>query len=326
MATSATLGSDPLTILQQLSLARSREAFARSVEELAVEVLGGGKARFFRYRSWTGLLLRPWENQPGFPLSEESLPGRVGLYMEYTVDRKMLPVPGLEGSGPINVGLPVLLYGALMGVLTVVGLVEEPDREKSAALHELARIAGVAWEFTRRAEDAQAYAQRVEDVLVAATESLSPGGRGHTMRVARLATELASLMDLSTQSRNLIWRASLYHDVGKLVLAGQADVERLHPAAGAEFLKSGRVLRELAPLVAASHERYDGSGFPKGLKGDQAPIEAWVLALAEHLAEDPESWSDVEGFLDRHEDSHHPAVADALGGIVVSGRLREILG
>lgn len=326
MPTSPTLGLDPLAILEQLSLARSREAFARSLEEMAVECLGGGKARFFRFRSWTGLLLRPWEKQKGFPLGEETLPGRVGLHMEYTVDRKMLPVPGLDGSGPINVGLPILLYGALIGVLTVVGLVEEPDRERAAALGELVRVGGVAWEFTCRQEDAAAYAQRVEDVLVSATESLTPKGRGHTMRVARLATELATLMDLSTQSRNLVWRASLYHDVGKLVLAGQQEVERLHPTAGAEFLRSGRVLRELAPLVAASHERYDGTGFPRGLKGDQAPIEAWVLAMAEHLAESPEAWADVESWVDEVEDSHHPAVADAMNGIVAGGRIREILG
>lgn len=319
------LGSDSLSILQQLSLARTREAFSRSLEELAVECMGGGRARFFRFRSWTGLLLRPWEDQPGFPLGEQNLPARVGLFLEYTVDRKMLPVPGIDPSGPINVGVPVMLYGALLGVLTVVGLVEEPDRERTLAIQELARIAGVAWEFTRRAEDFAAYTQRVEDVLVGATESLTPGGSGHTMRVARLATELANLMDLSTQSRNLIWRASLYHDVGKLVLAGQPDAERLHPTAGADFLKSGRVLRELAPLVAASHERFDGSGFPKGLKGEEAPIEAWVLSMAEHLAEEPESWRDVERFLDEHEDRHHPAVVDALNGILVSGRLRDIL-
>lgn len=322
----STLGNDSLTLLQQLSLARTRETFSASLEALAEEVLGGGKARFYRFRNDTGLLSRPWESPEGFALSEETLPGRVGLFMEPTVDRKMLPVPGLDQSGPINVGTPVLLYGALMGVLTVVGLVEEPDRESTARLEELARVAGVAWEFTRRAEDSAAYAQRVEDLLVSATESLTAEGRGHTMRVARLATELANLMDLSTQSRNLLWRASLYHDVGKLVLAGNSEVEKLHPSAGAEFLRSGRVLRDLAPLVEAHHERYDGSGFPKGLKGDQVPIEAYVLALAEHLAEDPESWRDAEGFVDRYEDHHHPAVIDALNGILVSGRLREILG
>ncbi|GMU56424.1 MAG: hypothetical protein AMXMBFR33_55700 [Candidatus Xenobia bacterium] len=328
MSTTARLSADPLSVVQQLSLARNRETFARDLEQLAVECLGQGQARFFRFRNEVGMLMRPWESQTQIPLGEETLPGRVALYLELTLDRRGLPVPGLGTTGPVNVGIPVMLYGALVGVLVVVGLPQDPDRPTAEALFHLGRAAGVAWEFIRRTEDQVAYAQRVEDLLVGASESLTPGRRGHTMRVARLATELATLMDLSAQSRNLIWRSALYHDVGKLVLAGQleGDVEKGHPVAGAEFLRSGRVLRELAPIVEAHHERYDGSGFPHGRKGDEVPIEAWVLALAEHLAEEPQSWSDVEGFLHRHEDSHHPAVADALGGVLVSGRLGEILG
>jgi len=119
-----------------------------------------------------------------------------------------------------------------------------------------------------------------------------------------------------------------------LLLAGQSEAEqtRLHPTAGAEFLAETRVLADLAPLVAAHHERYDGSGFPRGLRGDQAPAETWVLALAEHLEEfrnasrDPAVPAILEAFFAGPAHAHHPTAIDALGGLLVAGRLEHLLG
>ncbi|MEW6282657.1 MAG: HD domain-containing protein [Candidatus Eremiobacterota bacterium] len=318
---------DTLAALKQLSLARNREAFAVALEQLAADCVGGGRARFYRYRHQSNTLLRPWESYDQFPLDEDTLPGKAALYMEFVTDAGGLPAPGLERGTGLGVAFPVRMYGAMMGIVAVVDVTAEPGPEERASLDRLGELAGVTWETARRTEDHQLYAQRVEDLLVSATESLTPEGQGHTMRVARLATELANLMDLSAQSRNLIWRTALYHDVGKLVLAGRPahEVERDHPSAGAEFLRSGRVLRDVAHLVEAHHERWDGSGFPHGLRGDDCPVEAWVLALAEHLAENPEARQDVERFLATEGPRHHPAVVDALGGLLVSGTLGQLL-
>jgi HD-GYP domain-containing protein (c-di-GMP phosphodiesterase class II) len=116
----------------------------------------------------------------------------------------------------------------------------------------------------------------------------------HAWRVMRLAQSLATFLDLSLQKRTRLVRAALLHDLGKwfipetiLYKAGPLTEEewaimRRHPQIGSSLLlKAGGQWADLAPVVLAHHERWDGRGYPYGLPGEQIPLEARILAVAD---------------------------------------------
>lgn len=117
--------------------------------------------------------------------------------------------------------------------------------------------------------------------------------RGHLERVADLSDKMARHMGLSTQSLMYIRDAGLLHDIGKVGVnedildkIGQLTDEewatiKQHPARGAEILAQMKHLERIVPWVRGHHERPDGRGYPDGLKVDQIPLEAAVIAVAD---------------------------------------------
>ena len=140
---------------------------------------------------------------------------------------------------------------------------------------------------------------RVETILVrrAATimDSALPWQRGHGRRTADLARRIGSCAELSPESLHHLTLAALLHDIGLLALppslvahSGCLDdqsyaVRQSHPRLGAECLESYRFFRNAAIIIAHHHERWDGSGYPYGIRGAFIPIEARVLAIADAL-------------------------------------------
>ncbi len=117
----------------------------------------------------------------------------------------------------------------------------------------------------------------------------------HTYRVARLSALLAQELGLPTEEVALIMRAAPLHDVGKIAVeddillkkGGYSPAERAviqkHTLWGAHILSGGRSdLMNMAEQIAASHhERWDGNGYPYGLKGDEIPLPARIVAVAD---------------------------------------------
>jgi HD-GYP domain-containing protein (c-di-GMP phosphodiesterase class II) len=137
-----------------------------------------------------------------------------------------------------------------------------------------------------------AYAGTIRS-LVAVIEAKDPYTRGHSERVASYATAIAGALKLRPERVEQVELAALLHDLGKvgvsrriLVKDGQLDSEEFseierHPAIGAHIIESVPFLADLAPLVLHHHERPDGAGYGEGLSGDQIPIEARILAVAD---------------------------------------------
>lgn len=116
---------------------------------------------------------------------------------------------------------------------------------------------------------------------------------GHSRQVAEYACAIAKEIGLSQSEVDTIRQAALVHDLGKLGAAPQilqkdeselSDPELLlvmnHPMDGAELLESFPDLKHLAPIVRAHHEEYDGNGYPHGLKGDEIPVAARIISVA----------------------------------------------
>ncbi len=116
---------------------------------------------------------------------------------------------------------------------------------------------------------------------------------GHARQVAQYAVAIAEELGMKGQDLATIRQAALVHDLGKLGIAQQIlqkpddslEDEQFvlkmgHAVAGAQLLESFPDLKHLAPIVIAHHEEYDGEGFPQGLKGDEIPVAARILSVA----------------------------------------------
>ncbi|MBN1399502.1 MAG: HD-GYP domain-containing protein [Anaerolineae bacterium] len=115
----------------------------------------------------------------------------------------------------------------------------------------------------------------------------------HSAAVAQWASDIARVMGLSEREINLTHSASLLHDIGKIGIPGELlrSPDRLaaenvaliesHCLKGHQILKQIDQFDELANVVLYHHERYDGTGYPHGLAGDQIPLSSRIIAVAD---------------------------------------------
>lgn len=140
---------------------------------------------------------------------------------------------------------------------------------------------------------AEAYNGTLES-LVAALDMRDQETRGHSARVAAHAVELAKVLGIRDEEElGMIYRGALMHDVGKIGVPDailrkngpltdeEWEFMRRHPAFGYRILAQVPYLRPAARIVLAHHERWDGQGYPRGLKGEQIPLGARIFAVCD---------------------------------------------
>jgi putative nucleotidyltransferase with HDIG domain len=117
----------------------------------------------------------------------------------------------------------------------------------------------------------------------------------HSENVARYAVEIAEKMKLPKEMCNVIHIGGLLHDIGKIGIPehilsksenltdGEYDIIRTHPAIGYEIIKHIKAFKDsgILDIVLYHHERYDGTGYPTGLKGNNIPLAARIIAVAD---------------------------------------------
>lgn len=125
--------------------------------------------------------------------------------------------------------------------------------------------------------------------LVLAIDANFPQGKGHSRRVANAAVAIAREMGLSDQLIEEIELAALLHDVGLIGIEAPNELEssskvsarfREHTRIGADIVRE-LPRKSVARIVLHHHEKYDGTGYPSGLRGEEIPIGARVVAVAE---------------------------------------------
>jgi putative nucleotidyltransferase with HDIG domain len=116
---------------------------------------------------------------------------------------------------------------------------------------------------------------------------------GHSRRVMEYSLCIARNMDLAEKGLQLLKKSALLHDIGKIgvpdvILNKDSEltekeyaVIKMHPEIGANILKPVEALKDLVPAVYCHHERFDGKGYPKGLKGEEIPLNARIIAIAD---------------------------------------------
>ena len=135
--------------------------------------------------------------------------------------------------------------------------------------------------------------ERVVQSLALSVEARDPTTGGHCERVAGLAAELGELLGLSGRQVAALRKAGLLHDVGKIGIPDsillnpgelsepQWEVMRRHPAIGEAIVRPLSSLRGVLPIIRHHHERWDGTGYPDGLRGQQIPLAARVFQIVD---------------------------------------------
>jgi diguanylate cyclase (GGDEF)-like protein/putative nucleotidyltransferase with HDIG domain len=172
---------------------------------------------------------------------------------------------------------------------------EDPDSVLGAALRALGEARGHAGgvaEATRGSEDSVRTLEAAR-ALIRPLESRDPPIRDHLKAVSRLASLIGSKMSLPSDQLNALALGALLHDVGKIGVPDQIlekpgrltdeeyEVIKRHPVLGAEMLAPMEELAPAVPAVRYHHERFDGRGYPDGLRGEDIPLVARVVCVAD---------------------------------------------
>jgi putative nucleotidyltransferase with HDIG domain len=172
------------------------------------------------------------------------------------------------------------------------------------------------------------------DLAAHALDARDPYTEFHSRHVSELAGKLGEHLELGDRECELIRTAGSLHDLGKLGVRDDIlnkpgplseeewEIMRQHPDIGANMIAEHSALEEVAPLVRHHHERWDGTGYPAGLKGDVIPFGARILAVADSYDTitgprlyRPSLMTPIEGVEDISRRADHwydPNVVDAL--------------
>jgi len=207
--------------------------------------------------------------------------------------------------------------------------ISEEANDVSAALH----IADTRMYATKNGRRAATIIAQTRDVLLRATAEHSASLPEHMLEVGELSRNVARRLELDAESIELALRTGELHDVGKLAIPQSIldkptpldDAEwtfmRNHTLIGERVLNAAPALRPIAELVRSTHERYDGTGYPDGLKGERIPLlsrivfacDAYLAMIASRPYAPSMSKTDARAELSRCAGSQFdPRVIDAL--------------
>jgi HD-GYP domain-containing protein (c-di-GMP phosphodiesterase class II)/putative methionine-R-sulfoxide reductase with GAF domain len=191
-------------------------------------------------------------------------------------------------------GVPLKIGNRVIGYFELGSLDEGAfGADDRRVLQVLAGQAAIAIENARLFENTQQTYYETIRSLAQALEARDAYTKGHSERVTRYALETSREMGLSEHSYKVIRYAGLLHDIGKIGISDSILHKRLkltdedweairnHPLFGDSILGPLKFLQEAQAIVLRHHERYDGSGYPGHLKGDEIPLEARIIAVAD---------------------------------------------
>ena len=200
---------------------------------------------------------------------------------------------------------PLLTRGRTYGALWMS--IPENRGQNFANLQTLANQAAIALERSillsesrhQASQLVSAYAEleitydRTLTALMSALDARDRETEGHSMRVSQLACMLGEEIGLSGHQLKALERGALLHDIGKIGISDKIlhkpglltddewRIMRNHTDIGARIVEGIPFLEETLPVILYHHERWDGSGYPQGLRGQEIPIQARIFAVAD---------------------------------------------
>ncbi len=224
--------------------------------------------------------------------------------LSYSAAKAHAAIPGCIA----NLALPLFDGTQLIGVLSVraeemdafdrveIKFLEDLATDLAfgiAALRTRAERDTIAYEHEHHAEILQRSLEESIQAIAATVEMRDPYTSGHQKRVADVAAAIATAMGLDDEKIHAIHLAGVVHDLGKVrvpaeilskpgrLSAIEYELIKHHPQAGYEILRDISFPWPLARIVWEHHERVDGSGYPRGIKGDEMLLESRIMAVAD---------------------------------------------
>jgi len=245
----------------------------------------------------------------------------------------------------VYIGVPLIAKGNVVGVLEIYNRQEfTPDREWMAFLETLAGQAAIAIDNVRMFEDLQASNMKLRQAYDAtiegwayALETRDIETEGHNRRVVDLTVDLARKFGIDEKSLEHVRWGALLHDIGKMgipdaiiqkpgaLTEDEWDIVRQHPGFAKKWLSPILYLRNALDIPYCHHEKWDGTGYPRGLKGEQIPLAARIFAVIDVwdslLSACPyrDAWprEDVITYIQEQSGAHFdPEVVDAFFGLL----------
>jgi putative two-component system response regulator len=223
-------------------------------------------------------------HQPDVVLMDVGMPSLDGL----EVCRR------LKGDPSTRLTPVVLVTGQTELSDRIRGLEAGADEFLSKPVHPhelLARVRSLA--RLKHLIDALDSAEAAFMTLALTIESRDPTTSGHCERLARHAVRLGRALGLGDEELNALHRGGYLHDVGKIgipdavllkpgrLTAEEFAIMKRHPEIGDSLCAPLQSLRSVRPIVLSHHERLDGSGYPAGLRGDEVPLLAQIVAIVD---------------------------------------------
>ncbi len=190
--------------------------------------------------------------------------------------------------------VPLRARDRLIGWISVYSLTPQKlfDEGQRKLLSIIADRAAASIENARLYENLQATFQQTIQSLARTIDRMDRYTAGHSERVARYAVALARALKLADDTVKIIEHSALMHDIGKIgcvlnlhkpgrLTDEEYEVFKLHPVYGREILDPIGFLRPVVPGVYLHHERWDGHGYPLGLAGNDIPLIARIIAIAD---------------------------------------------
>jgi HD-GYP domain-containing protein (c-di-GMP phosphodiesterase class II) len=183
---------------------------------------------------------------------------------------------------------------------TVIGVIQginkrtgEFTRDDLDLFQSLADQIAIALDNARLYEELNEMAWQLVDGLSGALEKRDSYAGGHPQRVLHICLAIAKYLPLSSEDKRQLGLAAILHDIGKVGIAdriltknGRLTVEeqeiiREHPCIGATIVGNVKQLLPIIPGIKYHHEHYDGTGYPDGLRDEEIPLIARIIAVAD---------------------------------------------
>ena len=191
------------------------------------------------------------------------------------------------------VAIPIYVRDSFSGVLVCANREGGFEELEDDVLLAMGDQAGAILQNARLHQELRGSYLATVSMLAEAIQAKDPFLRGHTEEVTGYVTAVAERLAIDGKRRERLVFGSLLHDVGKIGISERIlhkpdrltpeefAIIQLHPRIGYRLLEQVPALRPIAPAILHHHERYDGGGYPTGLRGEQIPLEARIVAVAD---------------------------------------------